>query len=185
MTSRTYLHPVDLPLRRGGADAGRRRARPHRLAGPTSPSEAVERIVRTRRRRRTPAAACRTAAREPAFARLTAPRAVRPPALMGILNVTPDSFSREAPASRRRGRRGARAARWPRTVPTSSTSAASSTRPGAGQVPADGGAAPRPPGGASGWPPPGVTVSIDTRKAAVMAGGHRRRGHASSTMSAA
>jgi dihydropteroate synthase len=166
MTSRTYLHPIDLrygeevpTLVTSGLAAP--------LAGLGIAFAAVERIVRTGDGVERQRVSLQEAARDPAFANLTAPRAIGRPQLMGILNVTPDSFSRESrhPLVEDAVAHGLALADAGADIVDVG---GESTRPGAGPVAAEeelrrvlpvvrrlAGA--------------GVTVSIDTRKARVMA----------------
>ncbi len=99
----------------------------------------------------------------------------RPFLVMGVVNVTPDSFSDGGEwfdARRRdRARAGARCAR----APTSSTSAASRRGPGAQPVPRGRGAARAPCRSCAALARAGATVSIDTTKLARRRGRARRR----------
>jgi len=158
---RDYLLPVDLRPDTAGGDAAP-------LAGGPLAFVAVERIVREGdevRRERLP---WREVADNPAFARLTAPRPTPFdwPRLMGILNVTPDSFSD-------RGRFAdvdTAVAQGLRLVEEGADIVdvgGESTRPGAGEVPV-GEELRRVIPVVERLAAAGVAVSVDTRKARVM-----------------
>lgn len=162
----TYLHPVDL---RYGAEAralivsGKAAA----LAGLPIAFTTVERIVREGgavERRRVSLSAL---AGDPVLGRLTAPRPIASPQLMGILNVTPDSFSRESrrPLADEAVAHGLALAEAGAAIVDVG---GESTRPGAREVPADEELRRVLPV-VRRLAEAGVTVSIDTRKARVMA----------------
>lgn len=167
MSPRTYLLPAD--LRHGGAAASALASgEAATLAGGPIAFAAVERIERAGDRIRRERLPWHRFADEPTLARLTAPRRAPfdRPLLMGILNVTPDSFSD-------RGRfAGAEAAvaHGLRLVEEGADIVdvgGESTRPGAVEVPV-GEELRRVLPVVERLAAAGVTISIDTRKARVM-----------------
>ena len=184
--ARVYLRPLGLlrgtpragGRRRLGAAARRRRRGVRRLSRSGVRGRPASSARAPRRRRawglgwHGSAAALRATALERRSRRLAAPSSCRRPAapagplVMGIVNVTPDSFS-DGGRNLEPAAAIARGHAMPPPAPTSSTSAARSTRPGA---------APVPPRRRSRRVMPvvralaarGVLVSIDTRNAAVM-----------------
>jgi dihydropteroate synthase len=164
---RRYLLPADL---RHGAEAARLVAAGEavRLAGLPAAFAAVELIERhgsgLRRRR----VGWRDAEGEPAFRALAAPRPAPfdRPRLMGILNVTPDSFARDTrfPLADEAVAHGLRLAREGADIVDVG---GESTRPGAAAVPVEEELRRVVPV-VRRLAEAGVTVSVDTRKAAVM-----------------
>jgi dihydropteroate synthase len=136
------------------------------LAGLAIAFAAVERIVRegdaVERRRMSLA----DLSGDPLLARLTAPRGTDRPQLMGILNVTPDSFARETrhPLAEEAVAHGLRLAEAGADI---IDVGGESTRPGAAEVPVEEELRRVLPVVET-LAHAGVTVSIDTRKARVM-----------------